>query len=60
MKVQVYDIAIDPMEMPLCPICDSGIMATDALAIVNASGTIALAHEFCVTDQSPPIPRVTT
>lgn len=50
MKLDVVEIDNDPMSIPCCPLCDNGIQAGEPIVIVNASGAIGLAHEFCVED----------
>ncbi len=39
--------AIDPEEIPLCPLCDQPIMRGELVDIGTAGGAIALIHEDC-------------
>lgn len=39
---------IDPFDMPLCPICDQPMLSYEALCMIKAHDSIALAHVVCV------------
>lgn len=39
--------AIDPEELPLCPLCDQPIMRHELVDIGTAAGAVALIHEDC-------------
>ena len=59
--IPIHEIDIDPMTMPVCPLCDNGIEYTDPVAIVSARGmALGLAHNFCVEEFEPMTPTTHT
>jgi len=42
--------AIDPEDIPLCPLCDQPIMRYETVAIGTAAGAVALVHEVCAKE----------
>ena len=49
---EMYQIDIDPMQMPVCPICDNGMSRSEEVSIVvsREGGALGLAHMACVED----------
>jgi hypothetical protein len=47
--MDIIKIDIDPMNMPLCPICDNGMQMEEGLCVVSAEGAIGLAHTDCAS-----------
>lgn len=44
--------AIDPEDIPLCPLCDQPIMNYETVSIGTAAGAVALVHEDCANELS--------
>jgi len=41
----------DPFDFPCCPFCDNAIDEWEEWVVVQAHGSLALAHKTCVEDR---------
>ena len=48
--MSAIEINIDPMTMPVCPLCDNGITTFEPVVLVTAQGAMGLAHQWCVEE----------
>jgi len=43
--------AVEPDDMPCCPLCDSAMMDWEPVALFVAHGSVALGHVICIGEE---------